>query len=371
MSIVLTDEQVEFQKTVRSFLQSKVTEEDVRRLAADERGLDAELWQAFTELEFHTLAVPEENGGAGGSWVELGLLLEEMGAVLVSSPFFASTVLAAQALAELDPDAQRRAWIEQLRSGELTATLALPGRHGSYEPEVLSVRAVEAGAGWTLEGIQRQVIDGSTAGLILLAARTEEGYGLFAVERSEPELGAASVATLDPTRKMASVELSGVAAIPLTLETGQWPGSDRVLDLARIGLAAEQLGGARSCLEQAVAYAKDRFQHGQAIGSFQAIKHRCADIFLAIEAARSNVYHALSLAAEPGSSLDAAASVAKAATSEAFTQAATGSVQIHGGIGFSWEHPAHLYLKRAKSSEILLGTAADHRERLASCLAMH
>jgi len=370
LSIVLSEEQVDFQKTVRAFLEAKITEDLVRRVAAEEVSTDEPLWESFAELELHGLGIPEEHGGAGGSWVELGLVLEEMGAVLVPVPYFATTVLAGQALAAFAPDGQIEEWLERIRKGELVATLALPGRDG-WDDDAISVSAGSTAGAWRLRGRLDRVIDASSAELILTVAGTPDGPRLFAVESAHDGVVTTPRMTLDPTRKMASVEFSDAPAIRLGEGAADRKDLERILDLATVGLAAEQLGAARRCLETAVEYAKERFQHGQAIGSFQAIKHRCADIFLAIEAARSCVYHALALAAADDPDLGRAASVAKAAASDAVNAAATGSVQIHGGIGFSWEHPAHLYLKRAKSSGILLGTATDHRERLSRCLTTH
>ena len=368
MSLVLSSEHEDFQQSVRSFLERNVTEDKTRQLVDSDDGLDEALWNSFTDLELHALGVPEEMGGAGGSWVELGLVLEEMGAVLVCSPFFASTVLAAQALRELGPNNEYRGWMDRIRQGELTATLSLPTSGNGYGGVTdLNLTAEEADGSFRLSGTDAQIIDGATAGLTIVAARTGEGRGLFAVERPEPEARATPRSTLDPTRKVASVSFSDVPAVRLEADDARY---ERILDLARIGLAAEQLGGARRCLQLAVEYAKDRTQHGQPIGSFQAIKHRCADSYVAIEAARPAVYHALLVAAELDAPLEAAASVAKILASQAFTRAATSSVQIHGGIGYTWEHPAHLYLRRGKSSEILLGTPANLQERLSSCLPM-
>jgi alkylation response protein AidB-like acyl-CoA dehydrogenase len=294
-----------------------------------------------------------------------------MGAVLISAPYFASTVLAATAIVELGPEEGHIEWVERIRSGELIATMVLPGKDGTWGANGSPpLRAEHFDGEWRLSGVQHRVIDAATAGLILVVADTAEGRRIFGVECPDPAVAVTPVPTLDPSRKMATVELAGAPGVLLGRNPDASASVDRIVELATVGLAAEQLGAARRCLEAAVGYAKDRHQHGQPIGSFQAIKHRCADIFLAIESARSVVFRALSLAAEPDASLTAAASVAKTSASEALSLAAAGSIQIHGGIGASWEHPAHFYLKRAKASEILLGTPADHRERVAQWLAL-
>jgi alkylation response protein AidB-like acyl-CoA dehydrogenase len=378
VSITVEDEREELRKVARSFLQSNASPTDLHRLVASESGFDQAVWRALTDLGWHALGVEEQDGGNGGSWLDLGVLLEEMGAVLLPSPYFASSVLATHAIAVTGTAEQRRAWIGAIGRGELTATVALPGRDGRWEAAASSVEVEPSGDGWRARGTVERVIDGATAGLVLVAGRTLAGPRLFAVETPRPSVFATPLQTFDPTRRMARLEFRDAPAVPLGTPSGAGGRADhaaalgRLLDLATIGLAAEQLGSAQWCLDTAVAYARNRTQHGQAIGSFQAIKHRCADVFLAIQAARSTVLHALALAADEATApdlLSLAASVAKVTASKAATLAAAANVQIHGGIGVTWEHTAHFYLKRAKGSELLGGSVSWHRERIAAQLA--
>ena len=222
------------------------------------------------------------------------------------------------------------------------------------------------GAGaWRLDGTKMYVLDGHTADLLVVAARTGSGVSLFTVEADAAGLTRTPLSTMDQTRKQAKLTFDGVEAALLGAEGGGWPVLERVLDLAAVALAAEQVGGAQMCLDMAVEYAKVRVQFGRPIGSFQAIKHKCADMLLQVESAKSAAYYAGWCAAEMNDELPQVASMAKSYCSEAYFHAAAENIQIHGGIGFTWEHPAHLYFKRAKSSELLFGDPTYHRELLA------
>jgi alkylation response protein AidB-like acyl-CoA dehydrogenase len=225
--------------------------------------------------------------------------------------------------------------------------------------------ATKSGEGYTLDGVKSFVLDGHTASLIIVAARTDAGVSLFSVTGDASGLTRTPLPTMDQTRKQAKLELAGTPATLVGTDGGGWAALERMLDLAAVGLAAEQVGGAQLVLEMAVQYAKDRVQFGRPIGSFQAIKHKCADMLLEVESAKSAAYYAAWCAAELNDELPAVASLAKAYCSEAYFHATAENIQIHGGIGFTWEHPAHLYFKRAKSSELLLGDPTYHRELLA------
>ncbi|HUD16153.1 MAG TPA: acyl-CoA dehydrogenase, partial [Acidimicrobiales bacterium] len=216
-----------------------------------------------------------------------------------------------------------------------------------------------------LSGQKLYVLDGHAADLVLVAARTPAGVSVFAVERGAPGFTATSLTTMDQTRKQTRIEFSGTPARLVGEDGGAGPALSRTLDLAAVALAAEQVGGAQRCLDMAVDYAKTRIQFGRPIGSFQAIKHKCADMLLEVESAKSAAYYAGWAAAEDSDELPVVASLAKSYCSEAYFHAAAENIQIHGGIGFTWEHDAHLYFKRAKSSELLLGDPSYHRELLA------
>ncbi|MFF0156538.1 acyl-CoA dehydrogenase family protein [Streptomyces sp. NPDC005263] len=356
----------ELRSSVREFLAAKSPEEAVRKLMESEPRYDPAVWtQAADQLRLPGLVIPEEYGGDGFGQVELGVVLEEMGRALLCAPFFATVVLAAQALlASGDREACAR-HLPGIAAGRTTATLAVAEDDGSWDPALISARAVPDGDGnWTLSGRKSFVIDGTTADLLLVVARTVAGPSLFAVERETTGLTATSMETLDATRAMARLTLD---AVPATLIGADGAGGrvmGRVLDITAIGLAAEQAGGARRCLEMSADHARTRQQFGRPIGSFQAIKHKCADMLVQVELAEAASREAALLAAEGSAQFPVAAAVAHACCSKAYMFAAMENIQVHGGIGFTWEHPAHLYFRRAKSSQLLLGGPAVYHERL-------
>ncbi|MEV7038488.1 acyl-CoA dehydrogenase family protein [Amycolatopsis sp. NPDC051061] len=347
--IAFTEEQEELRALVRRFLTDRAA---VRTWMESEEGHDPVLWRRMAdELGLHGVAVPEEYGGSGGGPVELGIVLEELGRVLLPSPFFATVALAGQALTAAGDDAAKSRWLPGIADGSLTATLAVAEESG--RPDDIATTATNG----TLSGTKMFVVDGHTADLLLVVART----GLFAVEGSAPGVSRTRLETLDPTRRLARIDFADAPAVRI----GDSP-PHKALDLAVVALAAEQVGGAQACLDMAVGYAKVRVQFGRPIGTFQAIKHKCADVLLAVEAARSAAYHA----ASAGDELPVAARVAGAYCSAAYTHAAKENIQIHGGIGYTWEHDAHLHLRRAKSSEQLFGAPAAHRARLADLVGI-
>ncbi|WP_405674675.1 acyl-CoA/acyl-ACP dehydrogenase [Streptomyces canus] len=356
----------ELRAAVREFLEAKSPEEAVRKLMESEPRFDPAVWsQAADQLRLPGLAIPEEYGGDGFGRVELGVVLEEMGRALFCAPFFATVLLAAQALlASGDKEACARL-LPGIAAGRTTATLAVAEDHGSWDPAMVSARAVPDGdAGWTVRGRKCFVIDGTTADLILVVARTVAGPTLFAVERDAAGLAAEPMETLDATRAMARLTLD---AVPATLVGAEGAGGRimaKVLDIASVGLAAEQAGGARRCLETSAEYARARHQFGRPIGSFQAVKHKCADMLVQVELAEAASREAARLADEGSLDFPVAAAVAHACCSRAYMIAAMENIQVHGGIGFTWEHPAHLYFRRAKSSQLLFGGPAVYHERL-------
>jgi alkylation response protein AidB-like acyl-CoA dehydrogenase len=368
MNFAFSEEQEELRQAVRRFLADKSPEAEVRRLMATAEGYDPAVWRQMAEqLGLQSLAIPEEYGGAGFGFVELVVVLEEMGAALLCSPFFSSAVLAASALLTSDDEKAKVRWLPGIASGETIATLALTEDSGRWDLDSVQLAASvgAAGAGWTLDGHKSFVLDGHVATLVLVAAQTEEGLGLFAVAGDASGLVKSPLATMDQTRKQARLEFSGTPAELIGPAGLAAAGITKTLQLAAVALAAEQVGGAQHCLDSSVEYAKTRIQFGRPIGSFQAIKHKCADLLLEVESARSAAYYAGWAAAEDSDELPLVASLAKSYCSEAYFHAAAENIQIHGGIGFTWEHDAHLYFKRAKSSELLFGDPAYHRELLA------
>ena len=353
-------------QVVREFLSERSPSREVRRLMEAGESRDDQVWSLLAgQLGLTGIAVPERYGGAGYGPVELGIVLEEMGGALLVAPYFATVALAGQVLAASgDEDAMAR-WLPGIADGSLTATLAVAEDSGSWDLAEVAATAQPAGDGWAVTGTKLFVIDGHTADLLLVVAQAPGGPGVFAVEGEAAGVGRSRLDTLDLTRALASVTLSEAPAV--RVGAGRDPAAwlPQVRDLVLAALAAEQLGGAARCLDMSVGYAKVREQFGRPIGSFQAIKHKCANLLLEVESGRSAVYHATEAAAggQPDAAL--AAALAYVYCSQAFTHAAKECIQIHGGIGYTWEHDAHLYLRRAKSSELLFGPPARQRTRLA------
>jgi 3-oxochol-4-en-24-oyl-CoA dehydrogenase len=346
---------------VRDFLAARSAEPAIRRLMETAAGYDPAVWAQAAGLGLPGLLIPERYGGGGATAVELGVVLEEMGAVLYCGPFLATAALATTALLEMADEQAAAAYLPGIAAGTTIATLAWAG------PDLAgSALSAERGpGGWTVCGTAGVVLDGAAADLVLAAARTDAGPGLFAVTGPDPTLVRTPLTTLDQTRKLARLRFEHTPAALIGAAGSAAAPLGRTADLAALYLAAEQLGGAARVLSDAVGYARTRVQFGRAIGSFQAVKHRCADLLIEVESARSVVYHGLWTAAHDPGGVPAAASLARSVASDAYQRAAAGNIQIHGGIGFTWEHPAHLYLKRAKSSQLLLGSPARHRARLA------
>lgn len=366
MNFAFSDEQEELRNIVRQFLEAKSPESAVREQMETEAGYDTEVWgQMAEQLGLQSLTIPEQYGGQGYGYVELTVVLEEMGRSLVCAPFFSTVVLATNTLLQAGDEAACAAYLPGIASGETIATLAVTEANGRWDESGIEATATASGDGWTIDGAKMFVLDGHTASLIVVAARTAAGVSLFAVDGDAAGLTRTALSTMDQTRKQAKLEFAGTPATLIGTDGGGWDVLSRVLDLAAVALAAEQVGGAQACLDMAVEYAKVRVQFGRPIGSFQAIKHKCADMLLEVESAKSAAYYAGWCASEMNDELPAVASLAKAYCSEAYFHAAAENIQIHGGIGFTWEHPAHLYFKRAKSSELLFGDPTYHRELLA------
>jgi alkylation response protein AidB-like acyl-CoA dehydrogenase len=366
MNFAFTDEQEELRKTVRSFLENKSSEEAVREQMETDNGFDPAVWSQMGEqMGLQGLSIPEEFGGSGYGFVELGIVLEEMGRALLCAPFFSTAVLAANTLLQSGDDAAKQKYLPAIASGETIATLAYVEPSGKWDESGITMQATKSDGGYTLSGTKSFVLDGHTAGLILVAAKTDAGISLFAVDGDASGLTRTNLSTMDQTRKQAKLDFDNTPAELIGEEGKGWDTLETVLDLAAVALAAEQVGGAQKVLEMAVDYAKVRVQFGRPIGSFQAIKHKCADMLLEVESAKSAAYYGMWCASEMNDELPSTASLAKAYCSEAYFHAAAENIQIHGGIGFTWEHPAHLYFKRAKSSELLFGDPTYHREQLA------
>ena len=365
MRLGYSEDQEELRRFVRQFLEDKSPESAVRELMDTERGYDEAVWrQMADQMGLQGIAIEERHGGGGFTFRELVLVLEEMGRALLCAPYFSTVILAVGALSRSGDEAACEELLPAIASGDCIATLAFE------EDDAQPTAAVPDGAGWRLRGEKSYVLDGHVADVVLVAARSPKGLGLFRCSGDAEGLQHELLPTLDLTRKQARLTFAGTPAIAVGRPGNGAAVLDGVLQLAAAALAAEQVGGMQRCLDMAVGYAKERMQFGRPIGSFQAIKHRCADLLLDTEMARSAAYYAGWCAATGDDDLPVAAAMAKAHCSDAYFRAAAENIQIHGGIGFTWEHPAHLYFKRAKSSQLMFGDPAHHRERLADLVGL-
>jgi len=377
MNLGVSAEQRELRESVRRFLAERAPLPRVRELMDAPDAMDVGVWRlAADQLGLQGIAIAEEYGGAGFSFAEQAIVLEELGGALYTGPYLASAVLAATALGASEDEGARRDLLPGIASGQVIATLAFTEDDGSWSGDSVRLGAVKNGDGWRLDGHKSFVLDGHGADLILVAAVTDAdssgpaALSLFAVEGSAGGLDRRVLPTLDQTRRLGRLEFGDVPARLIGLPGAGRAVLEHTLDVAAIALAAEQLGGAQRALDMAVGYAKVRQQFGRAIGSFQAIKHRCADLLLEVESLRSAVGYAAAAVAEGSGEVPVLASLVKAYASEVYSRVAAENIQIHGGIGFTWEHDAHLYLKRAKASELFLGDGSYHRERLAARIGL-
>jgi len=367
-----SEEQEAFRASVRRFVAERWPVAESRRLAASAAGHDPGVWQQLAgELALTGVAVGEAHGGQGASLLELGIVLEELGRELAGGPFFATAALAVPALERVATADEGAELLPPLAAGERLATLAVLDAPGPPRSDTVQCR-VEDGR---LSGEKRFVIDGQHAELPLVAAREPgsrgaDGIGLFALAPGAAGVRIEPVPGLDLTRRLAHVRLERAPARRLGAPGSAWPALERTLAVAAILLAAEQVGGAERCLELAVAHARARIQFGRPIGSFQAVKHRAVDVLTALELARSAAWWATWVAAHDGAALFEAAAVARSLASDAFERAAYECIHLHGGMGFTWEHEAHLYYRRARADRVLLGEPAAHRQELARSLGL-
>ena len=351
----------------------------VRDAMTRESGFDPGLWERIArDMGWCGTGIPEHHGGLGLGMVELALLLEQMGRRLTCAPFFSTVCLAATALGEVADDAAQAHWLPRIAAGELRATLAWASGGVAWDANALGAIASRVGSGWRLDGRFAHVPDGASAESIFVVARIagaqgDGEVGLFAVPADAAGLERVPLSTWDATRRLATLRLHGVelsGACRLDDPARTHDGLERTQALAGLLLAAEQLGGAQHCLDITLAYTAERVQFGQPIASFQAVKHRCAEMMVRIEATRSAVYGAAALAAGAPVTRELLmeAGSAKAQASDAFFHCAQEALQLHGGVGFTWEYDPHLYLKRAQAGSRWLGTPVQWRERIAAAL---
>jgi alkylation response protein AidB-like acyl-CoA dehydrogenase len=395
MNFGFNEEQELLRSTARKFFDNECTSETVRKLMDGPEGMTPDLWKKIAEQGWTGLIFPDEHGGMGLGFVDLVVLMEEMGRSVVPGPFFSTVLLGGLAIREAGTDAQKKAWLPKISSGEARATLAWMEPSAELGARGITLQAAAKGAGFTLDGTKLFVHDAHTADVIVVAARTssgknppaggqnppaggqnppaggqnpEDGVSLFLVPKGTPGLNVTLLPTMDQTRKLCEVELKDVA-LGVEALMGQagsgWAPLARVIDRATVALCAEMCGGAQKVLEMTVEYAKIRQAFGRPIGSYQGVKHKAADMLVDVENSKSITYYAAWAMDEGVPEGQLAVSMAKAYVSDAYRRVSGAGIQLHGGIGFTWEHDLHLYFKRAKGSEFTFGDATWHRERVA------
>jgi alkylation response protein AidB-like acyl-CoA dehydrogenase len=370
MKFSFTDEQEQIRTVVRRFLAEQSPTTEIRRLMATDQGWERATWQRLSgELGLTSVHIPEAYGGQGLGFVELGIVLEEMGRALLCAPYFASVVLAANAILNAGSEDQKRELLPGIATGETVATLAFTENNGLWDSAGVALMATPAGGSYRLSGVKSFVLDGHTADLIIVLARApgssgDTGLSFFSVRDDAAGLDRRLLKSVDGTRKLARLTFDNVPADLLGEEGAAAAPFATTLDQAAVCLANEMVGGADQLRQSALDYAMMRMQFGRPIASFQAIKHKCADMLVEVELAKSAAYYAAEAAAENDPDLPALASLAKACAADAFMQTARETIQLHGGIGFTWDNDTHLWFKRAKSSEVFLGSPTYHRELL-------
>jgi alkylation response protein AidB-like acyl-CoA dehydrogenase len=371
MDFGFNEEQEMLRQSARNLLEKECPSTLVRKLMDDERGYERGLWKQIADLGWTGLVIPEEYGGAGLSYVDLVLVVEEMGRVVLPSPFI-WTVMVAEALKRGGSQAQKQTLLPKIAAGDLIATPAWLESAASWNPDGITLAAPQNGSEFTLDGTKLFVNDGNIADCLLVAARTSgsggDGVTLFALDTRRAGIQITPLKTMDQTRKLSEVKFAGVKATAADVvgEVGKgWGLLAYMIDRGKVMLAAEMMGGAQRVLEMTVDYAKVRVQFGRPIGSFQAVQHKCANMMIDVEGAKSAVYYASWAVSNEVAEAPVAAALAKAAASDAFRRVSADGIQVHGGIGFTWDHDMHLYFKRAKSSEFTFGDATYNRELIA------
>ena len=359
----------EMRDVVRDFCAEQAGEPVLRRIMESPSGFDAGLWRRLgEELGVLGLMAPEEVGGSGLGVVAQAAMMEEFGASLMTGPVFGTLALAIPALSMVhNPDIRSR-YLPQLVSGEICAAFAVPDHCGGFDPDRVTVTADDTAEGWLLEGALEHVIDAPLADMFIVAARGPQGVGLWIVEKSAPGLTVEPMPVMDLTRRRGVLRLAGCQATKIADAAETKAVCDRTFRIGGALLASEQAGAAGRVLEFTVDYVRERVQFGRPIGSFQAIKHRCADLLVDVEHARSVARNAAWCVDQEDVEASRFVAVARSICSDAFNEVALAAIQLHGGIGFTWEHPAHLYLKRAVCDATLLGTAQEQRELIAARL---
>ncbi|HEV8143691.1 MAG TPA: acyl-CoA dehydrogenase family protein [Methylomirabilota bacterium] len=375
MDFGFSQEQEMLRATARKFFENECTSEFVRARMEEDAGVTPDFWKKLAEQGWLGLVYPEEFGGTGLGFVDLTVLMEEMGRAVMPGPFF-STLLGGLTILEAGSTDQKKEWLAKLSDGAAKATLAWTEPSARWDAAGVTTAARNAGGKWTLTGTKLFVPDAHVADVLLVVARTsegkrpEDGVSLFLVERGARGLQTKLLPTMDQTRKLCEVKFDDTPATLLGVKDAGWAPLDRVVQRATVALCAEMCGGAQKVLDMTTEYAKIRIAFGKPIGSYQGVKHRAADMLVDVENAKSLTYYAAWAVDENVPEAALACSMAKAYTSDAYRKVAGAGIQLHGGIGFTWEHDLHLYFKRAKSSEFTFGDATYHREKVAQLISL-
>ena len=362
MEFAFTEEQEAFRDSVKRFAEEKSTSEDVRRLMETEEGYDESTWDILsTELAVTGLIIPEEFGGSGFGATELGIVMEQFGRSLICVPFFSSSVMAASALILNGSENDKNKWLPAIAAGGAKGTLCVSERSGSWDESAIQTTASKNGDQYLLNGEKHFVLDAHVSDFLIVASRLDNRTALFTLDPKDDRVQIKLEQGMDQTRKICTVTMKGAPA--QILGPDKPAALEEIFNRSIVALSHEMIGGAQQLLDSAIEYTKLRVQFGRSISSFQAIKHRLADLLLEVELAKSACYHAAYEIDKQQNSSEAA-SHAKAQASEAYLNSAIQCIQLHGGVGFTWENDTHLWFKRAKSSEVFLGSPHEHRERM-------
>ena len=374
MDFAFSEEQEMLRRSAREFLAKECSPKIVRRLMEGGDGYDPALWKKITDLGWTALGIPEAYGGVG-TFLDLIVVLEEAGRALLPGPYFSTMALAVPVLIEAGTEVQKKEALNAIAVGSARATLAFTEPSGRWDAGGIGLKATQAGGGWRLDGVKLFVPDAEGADYTVVVARTrgegEDGITLFLVKGNPAGMSVRPLETLDMTRRWSEVRFDGVQLDAETMMGAPgkaWPRLKRALEWATAALCAEMVGGVQKVLETSTEYAKTRHQFGKPIGIYQAVSHKLADMLVLSESGRSATYYAAWAVDADASDRALASSMAKAYVSDAYRKVAGDGIQVHGGIGFTWEHDMHLYFKRAKSSEVTLGDATYHRELVAQAL---
>jgi len=368
-----SEEQEMLRDAAKRFLADNCPTKFVRQMMADATGHDAAFWRKLVGQGWPGLLIPEQYGGTNGAFLDMTVVIEEMGKAILPGPFFAAALLGAPVFIEGASDALKKEFLPKMAEGKFIATVAIAEAAGRFDAGGIEIKASKKGAGYTLSGEKFFVPDAHVADAIVVAARTggdgEKGVTLLCVPANQKGVSVTQLKTVDMTRRVCHVKFDNVQAdTVIGKENEGWPVLRRVLDIATSALSTEMVGTAQKALDIAVDYAKTRVQFGKPIGSFQAVKHKCVDMMVAVENARSLTYYASWTVDERVAEAATAVPMAKAYASDMAKNVTSEAIQVHGGIGFTWEHDMHLYHRRALAGEANLGNAPIHREVVAKSL---